>query len=721
MRFLLYRENLGRYFTSFCAFLGISTQERIQLKDLHKQKVFWVGLVIKLLLSILFISEIQRIWFVPFLTSSIEGPFFDPWTSFLDGRGDPSAFPYGHAMYLAYLPLTITGQTLSGEAGSIIGFRFSSLIFDYLLLLSLAVLSVKYSSSKLLIAYWLNPITTYILYIHGQIDILPVLFLITGIILMHKARPWTAGLFFAIAISAKLSMLVALPFVVIYLQRNQRLIDLRNKLLISLTIFTGSVFLLTSLSHGAHSMIVKNPESVHLLDVKVGFGSGVYLYLIPCVYVICLYLVWRLETISFDLFVVSVGLGFFSLLILLPPSPGWTLWVVPFLVFYQVKAGKGALLTSMPFAIFFIAYYLVTDEYTFYGRFDLCSVDAISSIAQPLVCSKYISSILFTFMQISAVVLCIRMYVYGISGHPFYLRRKKPFTLITTSRSEDKVREMDILLRNVLGNNCISSIPTSEYLKRSNLLLRNNSSDLVEPTFYNLNMLVDDVKEFFRAKSCELHSDVPTKQTYSRYSGEASNRRDFLHICDSSLLAMRILKRYCSLSIFIEANGSLHSEFAHLYPKESVNSKNYLVRHESIRSTQSEALETCKQYDLSFEIRSAINRDNENGSVADWAKPKAALFIIMANGLFHSELTKLLIAMCAANIDTEYVDGHEKVLLRIEADLCGDDVKQLALVLIPDLYDVVPYNACWYHGYQGLMQLIVLLHAFETMKSEAYA
>ena len=40
----------------------------------------------------------------------------------MDGRGDLSAFPYGHAMYLAYLPLTLIGKILSGEIGSIIGF-----------------------------------------------------------------------------------------------------------------------------------------------------------------------------------------------------------------------------------------------------------------------------------------------------------------------------------------------------------------------------------------------------------------------------------------------------------------------------------------------------------------------------------------------------------------------------------------------------------------------
>ena len=720
MRFLLWREYLGSWFTSFCAYLGISSQERIQLKDLHKQKVFLTGLVIKLFLSIFFISEIQQIWFVPFLTAAIQGPFFDPWTSFLDGGGIIYAFPYGHAMYYAYLPLTIIGNTLFGEIGSIIGFRLSSLLFDYLLLLSVAILTVRYSQSRLLVAYWLNPITIYILYIHGQIDILPVLLLTIGIILMHKAKPWMAGLFFAIAMSAKLSMFVALPFVLIYLQRNQRLVALKKDLLMSLTIFTGSMILLTSLSHGARSMIVQNPESVHLLDIKIRFGPDLYLYLIPCVYVVCLYLIWRLETISFDLFVVSVGLGFFSLLILLPPSPGWTLWIIPFLVFYQVRAGKGALLTSMPFVALFIAYYVAKSEYSFYGGLDLCSVAGLSTILQQQGCSEYVTSILFTFMQISAALVCIRMYVYGIARHPFYLRRKRPFTLITASRSGAKVREMDGLLRSIIGANCISSISTSEYLKKSNLLFSNTSSELVEPTFYNLNMLVDDVNTFFKAKSHELDANSFTKQTYSKYSGVASKRKDFLHIYDSSLFAMRILKRYCSLSIFIEGDNSLPSDVACMHSKDSSNDENPFD-HYKPRSGQSELLEACKEYDVSLGIRGVTNRDYQDGSSADWTKTKSSLFVLMANGLFHSDLTKLLIAMCAANIDTEYVDGHEKVLLRIEADLCRDDIKQLALVLIPDLHDVVPFNAYWYDGYQGLMQLVVLLLAIETMKRETYA
>lgn len=200
------RALAGSAITSFCSFLDISPKERIQLKELHKLNLFRIGLLLKILICFAFISEIQQRWFVPFLTASLTDSLWDPWTSYLSS-GDRLAFPYGHAMYFAYLPLTATGYKLTGSIGAIIGFRLSTLIFDYLLLLAVAIIATRYSARRLLYAYWLSPITGYILYIHGQIDILPILLLILGLILMHKARPCLAGIVLGMSISAKQSFL----------------------------------------------------------------------------------------------------------------------------------------------------------------------------------------------------------------------------------------------------------------------------------------------------------------------------------------------------------------------------------------------------------------------------------------------------------------------------------------------------------------------------------
>ena len=64
------------------------------------------------------------------------------------------------------------------------------------------------------------------------------------------------------------------------------------------------------------------------------------MYIVPLVYIFSLYLIWRIKKITQDLFLISTGIGFFSILIFLPPAPGWAVWTLPFLAYYQIRSKK---------------------------------------------------------------------------------------------------------------------------------------------------------------------------------------------------------------------------------------------------------------------------------------------------------------------------------------------------------------------------------------------
>ncbi|WP_204303830.1 hypothetical protein, partial [Stenotrophomonas maltophilia] len=72
-------------------------------------------------------------------------PSLDPWTAHLTAGGDPLAFPYGPAMYLALAPITGLGAAIDRLAGTGalfagLGFRASLLVAEGLLLLVLRAL-----------------------------------------------------------------------------------------------------------------------------------------------------------------------------------------------------------------------------------------------------------------------------------------------------------------------------------------------------------------------------------------------------------------------------------------------------------------------------------------------------------------------------------------------------------------------------------------------------
>ena len=81
----------------------------LEIKTVHKDRLFLLGLFIKLLFVFFSYPFIHDL-FLPFLKSSILKFNLDPWTSFLNANGDINSFPYGITMLLVYLPLPTIGK-----------------------------------------------------------------------------------------------------------------------------------------------------------------------------------------------------------------------------------------------------------------------------------------------------------------------------------------------------------------------------------------------------------------------------------------------------------------------------------------------------------------------------------------------------------------------------------------------------------------------------------
>ena len=99
-------------------------------------------------------------------------------------------------------------------------------------------------------------------------------------------------------------------------------------------------------------MVLIPPVASRMFSVSLSYGDNLRLYLLPAIYIFALYLTWRLDKVTFDLFIITIGVGFFSVLLLLPPSPGWFLWSLPFIVFYQLKSRGDYLFIIIPYFFF---------------------------------------------------------------------------------------------------------------------------------------------------------------------------------------------------------------------------------------------------------------------------------------------------------------------------------------------------------------------------------
>ncbi|MCS5624060.1 MAG: glycosyltransferase 87 family protein, partial [Candidatus Marinimicrobia bacterium] len=240
---------------------------------------------------------IQQEWFVPFIVSWIESPTTLPWSGYLLSGGDPLAFPYGAVMFIFHLPTTAIGWVIDHffavEYFTNIGFQVSLFGADILLLL-LLLQSFENHWKKVLIYYWLSPLVLFITYWHGQTDLIPVALFIYALTLVKRGNYWAAGLILACSIAAKHSMIIGVPFIIIYLWSHN---GINKELQRFLAFFIGSLFVIEVpffFSDAFRMMVLDNREVGKLYWLYIKMGKDNLIFLTPLVYLLLLYFFWRI-------------------------------------------------------------------------------------------------------------------------------------------------------------------------------------------------------------------------------------------------------------------------------------------------------------------------------------------------------------------------------------------------------------------------------------------
>jgi Gpi18-like mannosyltransferase len=214
------------------------------------------------------------------------------------------------------------------------GYALTLLIVDVGLLLTLHHLLPK-RHYLLLLAYWLSPIVILASYGLGLNDLIPVLLLTLALFFIRKASLRWTGIFCAMAISSKLSMIIALPFFLIYLYHNKALwqyaLEFAKGFAIAALVF-GAPFLASS---DALLMLFSNPEMGKIYRLALSLGDHISIYIVPLIYLILLYQIWQVRRLNFHLFQATIGIAFLLIVLMTPASPGWFVWCIPFLVLYQ--------------------------------------------------------------------------------------------------------------------------------------------------------------------------------------------------------------------------------------------------------------------------------------------------------------------------------------------------------------------------------------------------
>jgi uridine kinase len=685
-------------------------------RPLWRDPVFKLGLLLRLALIALLAPQIQSDWFVPFLDHAISRPSPDPWSHFLDDGGNPLAYPYGPVMLLVHLVGTLPGwlvATVSGHAAfTAIGFRLSLLIAD---LAGLVLLFRIYPQQprKLLWLYWWSPILLFVTYWTGQTDIVPIALLLLSLAMLQGYRALPSGVALGLALAAKFSMLLAVPFVAIYLWRNKRLRTLLQPFAIGLGLGFAPLLLCLA-SPGFRAMVLGTHESARIFDFALPLGESLMLYLTPTLYLLAAYGVWRLRRISFDLLVAVTGLSFFLVVLTTPAPPGWYLWLVPFLVAHQLQGDRSAMLLTGLLSLLLIAMHLLISPGAGIPAFGWHPEPAIANLAAAI--DPRIMSLWMTMVVSTGLVLIAQMLRERVGRNDYFRIAQKPVTLGIAGDSGAGKDTLARAMTDIFGQHTVVHLSGDDYHVWDRYAPMWKGLTHLDPRANDLQRFNNDALALMDGKPVDnRHYD----HSAGRFLAPAKlHRNDVIIVSGLHALRMSRLSQRFDVSVFLDIDEELRRAWK---IHRDVGERGHPIEN-VMRSIERRAIDAHRyihpqkpKADLVLKLRPVNMRQMENvGSPKDLALKLTAL---IRNGTYHERLARMLIGICGLHLDIELAEDSDEVEMTIEGEVSAEDIALAAGTLAPNLQEMLDIHPQWEDGMTGIMQLMVLLQIEESLKN----
>jgi|UniRef100_UPI004048A13D uridine kinase len=678
------------------------------MKKMLLQPMFMTGLVIRLVLIVCMSPLAVTQWFAPFLDVGTSVLTLDPWLAWIAGEGAPVAFPYGYAMWVVFLPMTLVAKLVGLPL--LYAHQLTLLVADFCLLLTLCRL-LPDRQRLLLLAYWLSPIVILASYGLGLNDLIPALLLCLSIIFVRQIRLKLAGVLLAAAISAKLSMVVALPFFAIYLFNNRalrkRLANFLSGFGLSILLLGGSFFV----SAAGIQMVLGNPQMGKIYQLAIGLAGNVSIYIVPLIYFIMLYLAWRVRRLNFDLFQATTGMAFLLIVLMSPASPGWFVWCLPFLALYQAMSGRmSILLVSLFSAAYVLSTLLVTPLQFANGREFALGV-AFHVTGQ---LGSHAASTIHTGMVAIGLVLAIRIWREAISRNDFFRLSRKPFVVGVAGDSGAGKDTFADAITGLFGEHSVVKLSGDDY----------HLWDRQKPMWQvmtHLNPMANDIEGFCNDLVSLIDGRSVVGRHYDHQIGRMSKpflieSNDFIIASGLHALYLPIIREYYNLKIYLEIDEGLRRHFK---LKRDVQQRGHTVERvlSSFKKREPDSERFIRPQsnhaDLIFSLQPIHSRMLEE---FDYRHPiRLKLVVETKAGFTELSIHRVLVGVCGLHIDILIGNDGTDVKMTIEGEVLAADVAMAAEILCPRVLEFLDIPPKWQDGMLGLMQLITLSHISQVL------
>lgn len=677
--------------------------------------------IFKLLLMGLFSSDYQDLMFIPFVKCFLKGE--NPYQFYYDNNL-LSSFPYP--------PIMLFLECIGGVFVSFIKdmpvfwrnmiFKLPILLMDLLGLYYLMRISMS-KRKYILVLYFLSPIVLYASYMHGQLDIIPTVFLIGAIYyLTHPgaamsqitANDWKFIVFLTLALASKFHIAAALPLFFLYIYKKKG----RSKAII----MTGLPILLTAAAvvpfwgSGFANMVLFNKEQNAIGKVFIEYGNA-HLLLSVLVLLFIYFQAFRINQMNRDLLISMTGLLFSVFLIFVPAMPAWFIWIVPFFMLYLAGLSENRGKMVLVYGVFNLLYLI------YYVLFHVTEFTDLLILGRPLKHLKYVNpemkNIIFTLMIGIFLILVASMYLYGVNSNSYYRRRNRPFTIGIAGDSGSGKSRLLGMLGELLSEEHILNIEGDGDHKWERGDANWNEMTHLNPRANYLYRQAEDLR-VLRGNNTVKRAD------YDHNTGTFTSKKKvipkpYIVMCGLHSLYLPQMRQVLDMKIYLDTDEELRCYWKlgrdqgdRGHDKEAV-----IAQIEKRRKDAEKYIHPQKQY-ADLVIRYYDGQLTENPDKIDSCYEATLSVEFLMDVSINAEPLLALLQEHGVRTSLFYEDlVHQRIILEGNNLKVSKDVwETIACVAIPQIEDLTGGNITWEDGINGAVQLMLLVVIGEIMKRE---
>lgn len=679
-----------------------------------------MGVLFKLLLMGLFSSDYQDMMFIPFVKCFLSGE--NPYQFYYDHQL-LSSFPYPPVMLFAECIGGIFVTLFSGMpvfARNLV-FKLPILLMDLLGLYYLMQI-FKDKRKYILVLYFLSPIVLYASYMHGQLDIIPTVFLVGAVYYLaetnmmvdkHLSNEWKFMIFLTLALSSKFHIVAVLPlfFLYIYKRKGRR----KAVVMTGLPVLATGAIVLPFWGSGFVNMVLFNKEQQAIDSVYLDYGNA-HLLLSVLVLLFIYFQAFQINQINRDLLISMTGLLFSVFLAFVPAMPAWFIWIVPFFMLYLAGLSENRGKMVLVYGAFNFLYLL------YYVCFHTTQFVDLYFLGRDLSCLKLsdtmLKNMVFTLMVGVFLILVICMYLYGVNSNSYYRRRNRPFTIGIAGDSGAGKSRLLSMLKELLSEEHILCVEGDGDHKWERGNVNWNEMTHLNPQANYLYRQAEDL-QILRGNNTVRRAD------YDHGTGTFTNKKrvapkPYIVMCGLHSLYLPQMRQALDMKIYLDTDENLrcHWKLERDQDSRGHDRAEVLAQIQARREDAQRYIYPQKQYaDLVIRYFDPVLSTGEKQS-ADY-KSSLSVEFLMDMGINAEPMLALLRDKGVSGTLTYDDLLHQKISFRGE-DLQVDKTfwADMASSVIPQIEDLTGGHMIWEDGINGVVQLMLLMVIGEIMKKD---